>query len=264
MSDVRCGVDGSIARIILAAPTRQNNLDWPMISAMNEFVREVVKSETARLLVIEAEGNDFCDGDCWPDMGEWPKEYAHRKPGGSHGIPPIPLIDLLSDLRSIRIPTIAILQGKVSDVGLDLACHCDIRLAADTAVFQDRRVEKARFSATGITYVLPRLIGMSNAARLLMFGERIDAIEAARIGLVYKTVGADRLQQDAQTLIESVSGMATRSFGLVKQQVIEQLDMNYRTALMHSMAVRQTNIFEDREEGQRAFLEKRPPQYTGR
>ena len=264
VSGVSCNVEGPVARITLTAATRQNRLDWPAISAMHEFVREVIESETARVLVFDAEGKDFCAGDCWPEMGEWPRKYTHRKPGGSHGSAPLPLIDLLGDLRSIGIPAIAVLQGEVSDAGLDLACHCDIRLAADNAVFQDKRVESARFSATGITYVLPRLVGLSNAARILMFGERIDAIEAARIGLVYKTVAADRLQKDAQALIEAVSGMATRSFGLVKQQVTEQLDMNYRTALMHSMAVRQTNIFEDREEGQRAFIEKRPPQYTGR
>lgn len=256
--------EGRIARITLAAPERQNRLDWATIEAMGEFVREVARSETVRALVIDAEGADFCAGDCWPDMGAWPKAYAHRDPGGSHGVPPLPFTDLLGELRSLPMPTVAILGGEVADAGLDLACHCDIRLAADDATFQDRRVAGARFAATGITYVLPRLVGLSAAARLLLFGERLEAAEAQRIGLVYRTVAANRLREEAQALVDGVAAMATRSYALVKQQVIEQLDMNYRTALMHSMAVRQTNIFEDRAEGQRAFVEKRAPRFTGR
>ena len=256
--------EGRIARITLAAPERQNRLDWAMIGAMAEFVREVARSETVRALVIDAEGADFCAGDRGADMGAWPQAYAHRDPGGSHGVPPLPLTDLLGELRSLPMPTVAILGGEVADVGLDLACHCDIRLAAFDATFQDRRVANARFAATGITYVLPRLVGLAGASRLLLFGERLDAAEARRIGLVYRTVAADRLRQEAEVLVAGVAAMATRSYALVKQQVIEQLDMNYRTALMHSMALRQTNIFEDRAEGQRAFVEKRAPRFTGR
>jgi 2-(1,2-epoxy-1,2-dihydrophenyl)acetyl-CoA isomerase len=256
--------DGERAHLRLSAPDRGNRLDWSMIVSMQQFVRAISRTGRSRALIIDAEGDDFCAGDCWPDMGEWPAEYAHRRPSGSHGPTPLPLIDLLSELRSLQIPSLVVLHGRVGSAGLDLACHCDIRLAAEDAVLQDDRVSNARFSATGITYTLPRLVGLANASRILLFGEAVSAREAERIGLIYKTVPTKELRQEASRLAETVSQMATRSFGLVKQQVIEQLDMSYRTALMHSLALRQTNIFEDRAEGQRAFMEKRAPRFSGR
>lgn len=262
--DVRVTRDGAISRITLTRPERDNRLDWSMIVALLETVRAVSADPQCRLLVLDADGENFCAGDCWPDMGPWPQAWKHRLPGGTHGAPPLPLTDLLATLRGLPIPTLAVLRGEIADAGLDLACHCDIRLAADTARFCDRRVANGRFAATGITYVLPRLIGQSLATRLLLLGDTFDAVYAARTGLVYDTTPAADLAVAATALADRLSNMATRSYGLVKQQVQDQLDLDYRNALLHSMAIRQTNVFEDRAEGQRAFAEKRAPHFSGR
>ena len=261
---IRVTRDHATTYLTMAKPERGNRLDWTMVVALLQAVRAVATDPECRLLVLAGDGEDFCVGDCWPAMGPWPEAWKNRLPGGTHGAPPLPLTDLLSTLRALPIPTLAVLQGEVADAGLDLACHCDIRLAADNARFCDRRVAHARFAATGITYVLPRLIGQSQASRLLLFGDTFDASQAAQMGLVYDRVPAAGLANAAGALAIRLAGMATRSYGMVKQQVLEQLDLDYRNALLHSMAIRQTNVFEDRAEGQRAFLEKRAPRFSGR
>jgi len=197
-------------------------------------------------------------------MGQWPQEYAHRRPGGSHGEAPIPQQELLRLLRRLPKPTIAVMHGSVLGVGLDLACACDIRVCTEDTILGDPRILQARYSATGITYVLPRLIGQSQAVRLLLLGEQIDGREAERIGLVYRAYPAQQFPGEVEKLLQQVASMATRSYAIIKQQILDELDMPYETALMHSMAIRQTNVIQDRVEGIRAFLEKRPPKYEGR
>ena len=177
---------------------------------------------------------------------------------------PIPQQRMLRRIRSLSRPTVAILKGSTLGLGFDLAAVCDIRIAAADAEIGDGRVLQAQHVATGITHALPRLIGLSQAMRLLLLGETIDAAEAARIGFVHFVVDPSQLETEAESLLSKLAAMATRSYGLVKQQVIDELDMPYETALMHSMAIRQTNVIEDRAEGARSFAEKRPAKFSGR
>lgn len=242
-----------------------NRLDWPTIATLHGIVRDLAASRSARVLVLCGDGEDFCAGLKDGAMGEWPESHAGRRPGGSQGPAPLPLIDLLADLRTLPVPTVAAVAGRAIGAGLDLACHCDVRLAMPSATFADDRVARGQHVDTGVTYVLPRLVGLSQTARLLLLGEAIDGAEAQRIGLVTRLATADQpLAETTRALARQIAQMATKSWSLVKQQVLDQLDLDYRSALIHSMGIRQTNVIVDREEGQKAFFEKRPPRYVGR
>ena len=256
--------DGGVLRLHIARPERGNTLTYPMLAALTAHARAAAEDWDVRAVVIQGDGDDFCTGDDPEDMGTWPEGMGHRRPGGEHGAPPLPEQELLRTLRSRPKPVIAVIRGRALGLGLDLACACDIRLCAEDAVFADPRVGQARHAATGITHVLPRLIGQSQAMRLLLLGDQIDGREAARIGLAYRAVPAQELNTEAEKLVAEVAAMATRSYAIIKQQILDELDMPYDAALMHSLAIRQTNVIEDRAEGQRAFAEKRPPRYTGR
>ena len=244
---------GSVLHIRLNRPDRLNALNYELISATTKVFQEAEKDRSIRAVKLDGAGSAFCGGDEFGEMGEWPQEYEHRRPGGSHGPAPLPQQELLRLVRRLSKPTIAVMHGCVLGIGLDLACACDIRVCTDDTVIGDPRIHQARHSATGITYVLPRLIGQSQATRLLLLGEQIQGKEAERIGLVYKSFPTDEFSREVDWLVEQVATMATRSYAVIKQQILDELDMPYETALMHSIAIRQTNVIEDRQEGAKAF-----------
>jgi 2-(1,2-epoxy-1,2-dihydrophenyl)acetyl-CoA isomerase len=248
----------------LNRPGVGNALNYELIVAMRRIVEQAGRDWNVRGVVFEGVGSDFCVGENRDDLGPWPAEYSHRRPGGSHGPGPIPEQDLLRTVRSLPKPTIAVLHGRVLGVGLDLACVCDIRVCTHQTMFGDPRVLEADYAATGLTYVLPRLIGQSQAMRLLLLGETIGGEEAERIGLVYRSFPEPAFDAEARALLARIAEMPTRSYAMLKQQIVDELDMPYATALMYSLAVRQTNVIEDLAEGMAAFREKRKPKFRGR
>ena len=262
--DLLSDMSQGVLRLTLNRPRESNALTYEMIMAALDLVEKAGEDWDVRAVVIDGAGEDFCVGDDPDDMGEYPKIYRHRSPGGSHGPAPIPQQLLFKTLRQLPKPTVCLLTNRVMDTGLDLACATDIRLATEDARIADTRVLKAQHSVTGLTYILPRLIGQSQAMRLLLKGEEMVGKEAGRIGLAYAAFNPDEFRKRAETIISELATMPTRSYALIKQQILDQLDMPYDTAMMHSLAVRQTNVIEDIAEGMQAFREKRKPEFKGR
>lgn len=227
------------------------------------MVREVAdtatRSDHVRALVLECESPGNAD-----DMGEWPKRLAHRRPIGSHGPGPLPEQDAIRALRAVMKPTLALLRGDVLGLAMDLACVCDVRVASVTAKIGDPRIRQGRAAATGITYLLPKLIGLSQAMRILLLGETLTAAEALCIGLLHEVIPEARFDARAAELADRLANAPTRAWEVHKLQVLPQLDLPFDAAMTHSLGVRQTHVIEDRDEGVRAWRERREPRFTGR
>ncbi len=262
--DLLADMTGDVLRLTLNRPDQSNALTYDMIATALELVRRAGEDWDVRVVVIDGAGDDFCIGDDPDDMGKWPESHSHRHPGGAHGPGPILHQELFKAIRALPKPVVSLIRGSALDAGLDLVCVTDIRLAADDAVLADTRVLKAQHAATGLTYILPRLIGQSRAMGMLLAGETLGGKEAEGIGLAYKAFDPDIFVEESEAIIADLAAMPTRSYALIKQQIIDQLDMPYPTALMHSLAVRQTNVIEDIGEGMSAFREKRKPEFKGR
>ena len=238
----------------------ENRIDYGVLEALTSVCRSAADDPAVRVLALTGARGTFSAGAA-ADMGPWPERFGHRRPEGSHGSAPLPEQDALRALRSLMKPTVAVLEGAASGLALDLACVCDLRLALPDARIGDPRVATGTAASTGIAYVLPRLIGQSQAMRILLLGETLDAAEALRIRLVHQIV---ETREAADAVIDRIATMPTRAWEVHKMQVLGQLDLDFESAMVHSLGVRQTHVIEDRLEGVQAWRERREPRFTGR
>ncbi len=229
--------------------------------------------EDIRNLALQAQANSdiralAIDLDVEPydpsTMGPWPERLASRAVAGSHGPGPIVEQDLIRALRDVLKPTVAIIHSSLSDFAIDLASICDLRLAVEGAQMIDTRVVSGRAAASGNAYMLPRLVGLSQAMRISLLGEELTAKEALRIGYIHRVIPKLGAVEAIDSYIEGLAKMPTRAWEVHKMQVLGQLDQDFDTAMVHSLGIRQTHVIKDRMEGIKAWRERRDPEFTGK
>ena len=264
MTAVASWLEDNLLTIELNDPAQGNALDNAMLSELVRLLEAAKSSDATRAVLVRGTGENFCLGDRRGEMGELPEPLRHRAPSGSHGHGPLLEHALWRAIRATPKPVVAAVHGRAQDLGLDLACVCDFRIAAADASFQDTRVAQGRHGATGVTYYLPRLIGLSRAMAMILAGEVLGAAEAREIGLVCQLSSRENFENEVNAFARKLAQLPTRAFAVRKEMVLAQLDLTHEMALHHCLAVRQTNVIEDVAEGLRAWREKRPPNFSGR
>jgi len=170
--------------------------------------------------------------------------------------------DLCLAMMDSRLPVIAACNGLTLGGGLVLACACDIRLAATSARFGVPEVNVGTFASGSGTQLLPRLIGPGRAMTLLLGGEIVDAAAALRLGLVEEVIADDALLERALALAARIAAMPANAVAASKRCVTVGLRDGIASGLLLeaelSVAI---GLSDDAAEGQRAFIEKRPPHF---
>jgi enoyl-CoA hydratase/carnithine racemase len=242
-----------IARLILQRPESGNEVDSRLLKELADAADRLGDEAGVRVLLIEAEGRDFCRG--------WSMDFiADRSQAGLFDADPF------AALAGLSVPVVVALQGEVASAGLEMALTCDIRIAADNVRFSLPEVEQGRLPFGGATQRLPRAIGKGRAIAMIIAGEAFDADAAYRAGLVMKVVPLAALPGEAEALTSRVASRGPIALKYAKEAVNRGLDMTLDQALGYEndlTVILQTT--EDRTEGVRAFREgRRRPRFEGR
>jgi enoyl-CoA hydratase/carnithine racemase len=177
----------------------------------------------------------------------------------AEGIQRIPLA-----FQQLEVPVIAAVNGPAMGAGNDLACMCDIRIAAESARFAESFVKVGIIPGDGGAWLLPRVVGYSKACEMAFTGEALNAQEALACGLVSRVVPDGELMAAARALAERIAANPARAVRMTKRLMVQSQNMTLAAILEMSAAMQAlAHTTADHKEAVTAFLEKRKPVFSG-
>jgi len=248
----------------LNKPDRLNSMSFPLVHALYDALAEVAEDNDCWVVVLTGNGRGFCSGLDLHDRGVPPNSHDlsfSRLAMKSMSY----MSDVVPAMRRIPQPIIAAINGPAYGGGMCLTLGADLRYAAESAVFCSAGIINGLTSSElGATWLLPRAIGTSNAAELLLTGRKIDAAEALRIGLVSKVVpDGDCLDLALDTAEEMTTKLSPFGVMMTKQAMWSNLEIASLAAAIELENRNQllAGYTGNLDEAIAAFRDKRPPLY---
>jgi enoyl-CoA hydratase len=247
-----------VAVVTITRPKVLNALDAATIGELLSVFRNLQTAETTRVVVLTGDGERaFVAGADIAELARMSPTDARQVAQRGQAV-----CDLIEGLGK---PVIAAINGFALGGGCELAMACTLRVAAETAKIGQPEINLGIIPGFGGTQRLPRLVGTGSALELLLTGDPITAADAYRLGLVNRVVPADQVMNEAHALAKSLAGKPPVAVRYILDAVRAGMQMSlvdgcdYEASLFGLVSAT-----EDREEGTRAFLEKRPPVFKGR
>jgi enoyl-CoA hydratase/carnithine racemase len=279
-----------IATITLNRPDRLNAWTRVMAKEVMHAAHRAEDDDGVRVIVLTGAGRGFCAGADMAELeGASHEAIASLKSGAAMSAER--RVSLLMEqiteaeynpenrerirddfrkrysyLMGIKKPVIAAVNGPTAGLGLIVALYCDIRFASDKAKFSTAFSKRGLIAEHGISWILPKIVGLSNALDMLYSSRIVDAQDAFRIGLVNKVIPSESFMDSVMAYAKDLAGFVSpRSTGVIKKQVYNSMFQSLAEASEAAdEELLQSLTSEDFKEGVAHFLEKRPPNFTGK
>jgi len=239
-------------------PEKFNSFNQELAYAVQNALDDCEKDDTIRAIVITGSGKAFCAGQDLAEATD-PDGPPLKNIVGDHYNP------IIKRLRKIEKPIIAAVNGVAAGAGANIALACDLVVAKESAAFIQAFSSIGLIPDSGGTYFLPRLVGAQKALALMMTGDKVPAVEAEQMNMIYKAVADDEFDGYIEQLANKMAKMPTRGFGLTKLAVNKSLNNDLETQLdLEEKLQAEAGSTEDFKEGTQAFLEKRKPTFKGK
>jgi enoyl-CoA hydratase/carnithine racemase len=253
MDEIITELSGSILRVELNRPSKRNAMTSRMYLTLAGVFNDAAKDERTRVVLWHGAGESFCAGNDIEDFLKNP-----------HGPGESPLARLMNVLIDFDKPLVAAVQGAAIGGGTTMLTHCDFVYAGESAKFQMPFVNLAVVPEFGSSCSVPARVGHIRAAELILLGLPFDAKRAAELGFVTQVVPDQKLlataPETARKLASKPAGALQASKRLMKQPFRERI----KAAMKAENEEFSTQVrSQDAKEALRAFLEKRPPHFSG-
>ncbi|WP_153504656.1 enoyl-CoA hydratase/isomerase family protein [Cumulibacter manganitolerans] len=256
-ADILYEVTDGIAVVTINRPHKKNAMGWGALAQFRDALRQAAADDDVLAVVITGAGGAFCAG---TDLSELGETAADRR-GGNRDADEWPWM-----VASCPKPVVAAIDGPAVGMGADIATQADLRIASTRARIAWNFVHRGLVPDTGAgSYLLPRQIGLSNALRLVLSGEFLEADEALRLGYVMEVVAPEELGRRAIDLARRISRGSPFAARRAKQLIYAGLGRDEAGHLAaHRTALQECFASADHKEGVASFIERREPRFTGR
>jgi enoyl-CoA hydratase len=246
-----------VATVTLNRPESLNAVNEQMHTELETLFAEVAYDDAINAVVLTGSGRAFCAGGDIKGMDSRVREGVRRIPlrGAKR---------LIQNMLEVEQPIIGAINGDAVGLGATLALFCDIIIADERARFGDTHIKVGLVAGDGGAIVWPLLVGVARAKEFLLTGDLLTATEAERIGLVNRVVPAGQAYTEGLTLAKRLAAGPTRVIRWTKLALNKRLKEEVNLVLDASLAVETLSMAtDDHREAARAFVEKRPPRFTG-
>jgi enoyl-CoA hydratase/carnithine racemase len=254
--------DGGVATITFDRPDVLNALTFDVYRELTDEFARLQRDDQVRAVVITGSGRAFCSGgDVNEIIGELvkydgPALLRFTRMTG----------ELIANIRKLRKPVVAAVNGVAAGAGAVIALACDLRVMAESAKLAFLFVRVGLAGADmGAAFLLPRLVGLGRATEILMLGDPVPAARCAEIGLANRVVPVDRVVEEARALAERLARGPTFAHGMTKELLNQELAMSLDQAIEAEAQGQQICMqTRDFREAYEAFVARREPKFEGR